>query len=112
MYDFNVLNDSIQTVREGIDLKELPFKPLKDFREQTLKVDGFFFTKGKFGKQVVIVANNAKINMPARAVEKFEVIAQTPEALKCMFDGHLIITDIHEVETRNGVTTSFKLGNI
>lgn len=112
MFDFNALNKSIQTVREGIDLQALPFKRLKDYHGQTLKVDGFFFTKGKYGKQVVLVANGAKINMPARAVEEFEIIAKTPDALQTMLDGHLILTDINERETTNGATTIYKFGNI
>ena len=112
MYDFNLLNDSIQTVKEGIDLKALEFKPLKDFIGQTIKVDGFFFTKGKYGKQVVVVANNAKINMPARALEKFEMIANSPEALKAVLDGHLVLTDIQERDTNNGTTTIYKFANI
>lgn len=72
-----------------------------------LKVDGFFFTQGKYGKQVVIVANNCKINMPARAVEKFEQIMSDSVMLQAVLDGRLALTDIKEVSTKNGTTTTY-----
>ena len=106
---FNEMNNYKQTVKEGIKLENLPYKPLKDFVDYTLFVDGFFFTNGKYGRQVVVVANGAKINMPARAVETFETIMNDDEKLQAVLGGKLCIVDIRIVETKNGTTTSFKL---
>ena len=106
---FNELNHYKQTVKEGIKLENLPYKPLKDFVGYTLFVDGFFFTNGRYGRQVVVVANGAKINMPARAVEMFEMIMNNDKLLQGILDGKMCIVDIKPVETRNGNTTSFTL---
>ena len=106
---FNEMNNYKQTVKEGIKLENLPYKPLKDFVGYTLFVDGFFFTNGKYGRQVVVVANGAKINIPARAVETFEAIMADDEKLQAVLGGKLCIVDIKIVETKNGTTTSFKL---
>ena len=89
---FNEMNNYKQTVKEGIKLENLPYKPLKDFVGYTLFVDGFFFTNGKYGRQVVIVA-----------------IMADDEKLQAVLGGKLCIVDIKIVETKNGTTTSFKL---
>ena len=106
---FNQLNNFKQTIKEGIKLENLPYKPLKDFVGYTLFVDGFFFSNGKYGKQVVVVANGAKINMPARATAQFEEIMENDEMLSAVLNGNLCIVDIRMVETQNGTTTSYKL---
>ena len=105
---FENLNTYATTIKEGINLESLPFVALKDMTGQTVKVDGFFFTDGKYGKQVVVVGNNCKINMPARAVEKFEMIQDNEEMLKAVLGGHLALTDIRITNTKNGTTTAFR----
>lgn len=104
---FESLNNKANTIKEGIELEKLPFKPLKEFIGKTLKVDGYFFTTGKYGKQVVVVAEGSKINMPARAVESFEAIGKDETMLSAMLQGHLSLTDIKEVTTKNGTTTAY-----
>lgn len=104
---FEKLNNYAKTLKDDVKLDEMEFKPLKDFRGQSLKVDGFFFTNGKYGKQVVVVANNCKINMPGRAVETFELIANDSQLLQGVLDGKMMITDIREIATKNGTTTSY-----
>lgn len=104
---FENLNKKSSTIKEGIVLEELPFKPLKEMVGQNLRVDGFFFTNGKYGKQVVVIANGVKINMPARAVETFENIASDEGMLNAVLEGHLMLTDIKLVETKNGKTTGY-----
>ena len=59
------------TVKEGIDLQSMEFKNIREFEGQTIHVDGFFFTRGTYGEQVVVVGNGYKINMPKKAVEDF-----------------------------------------
>ena len=106
---FNELNKYVATVREGIDTSEMEFKPLKDFCGKRIKVDGFFFTEGKFGKQVVVVGNGFLINMPGRAVEAFEEIYSDAEMLKAVLEGHLCIKEIKMFDTKNGTTAAYKL---
>ena len=104
---FENLNLTSRTLREGIELSMLEFKPLKEFIGQDIVVDGFFFTEGKYGKQVVVVGNNAKINLPSRYVEKFEQIESNAEMLKGVMDGKLVLTNVRSIATNNGNTTTF-----
>jgi len=99
---FEKYNKSVSTIREGIDLQAMQFVKLAAFEGKTVKVDGFFFTNGDYGKQVVVVGNGYKINMPARAVEQFESIQNTPEELQAVLDGKLLITDIHALKKTTG----------
>ena len=105
---FENLNLTSKTLKEGIDLGALEFKPLKDFIGSEINVDGFFFTEGKYGKQVVVVGNHAKINLPSRYVEKFEQIEASEEMLQGVRDGKLVLTNIRSIETNNGNTTTFQ----
>ena len=109
-FNFNNLNKR-STVREGIDTREMEFKPLKNFCGQKIKCDGFFFTEGKYGKQVVLVGNGYLINMPTRAVDQFEAISANVEAVDAVLTGHLLIKDIKMIDTRNGKTTAYTLDN-
>ena len=109
-FNFGSLNRR-STVREGINTQDMEFKPLKDFCGGEIKCDGFFFTDGKYGKQVVVVGNGYLVNMPTRAVEQFESIAQNSEALEEVLKGHLVLKDIKLIDTRNGQTTAYNLAN-
>ena len=105
---FKELN-SKRTIREGIDLQELNFVKLKELEGRNIKVDGYFFTRGDYGEQVVVVGEGMKINMPARAVAQFKEIDVDPIKVKAVLDGHLMITDIAESKTRKGITTNYTL---
>ncbi len=107
---FNQFNGN-QVLREGIDLDKLDFHQLNEFIGGMIHVDGYFFTKGKYGRQVVVVGNDAKINMPGWAVDRFDKIDENEEAKKRILDGQLVIVDIEELETSNGITTNFKLAD-
>ena len=104
---FNELNKShARTVKEGVDTDAMEFAGLKEFVGKTIKVDGFFFTtSGKYGKQVVVVGNGYKINMPKRAVETFESIAANEFMLKAVLDGKLELINITPVTAKNGNDT-------
>lgn len=99
---FDHYNKSVSTIREGIDLQSMQFVKLAAFEGKTVKVDGFFFTNGDYGKQVVVVGNGYKINMPARAVEQFESIQKHEEELQAVMDGKLMITDIRALKKTTG----------
>lgn len=107
MFDeYNVVR---QTVRDGVNTDDMEFKPISEFVGQEIKVDGFFFTtKGKYGKQVVVVGNGSLINMPKRAVETFERIANNDSQLKAVLEGHLKLVDIKPIDTKNGPSTAYK----
>jgi len=106
---FNELNKKSSTIKEGIQLETMEFRPLKDFVGHILKVDGFFFTTGRYGKQLVVIAGGYKINMPARAVEVFEAISNSDEKVQAVLGGHLSLVDIKIVDTKNGKTTAYTL---
>lgn len=103
---FNELNRRA-TVKDGIDTRSMEFKPLKDFCGTKIQVDGFFFTEGRYGTQVVVVGNGHLINMPKRAAEQFEVIANNPEMLDAVLAGKLEIKNIEMLSTKNGQTVAY-----
>lgn len=110
---FGELNKGKRTVREGINTKELAFVPLADYIGQTIKVDGYFFTNSKYGKQVVVVGCRSNINMPKRAVQVFEAIDANPEMVAAVLAGKLGITDIKLYHSDNGNDTiSFVLADL
>lgn len=93
-------------VKEGTDLKSMEFKKLKEFKGTTLNVDGYFFTNGDYGKQVCIIANGYKINLPIRAVEVFEKIDADEETKQAVKDGKMLICNINEIKTKKGTNTT------
>lgn len=109
---FEKYNNYVSTIKEGIDLQSMEFTGLKSFVGQSVLVDGFFFTDGKYGKQVVVVGNGYKINIPPREVSKFEDIARNEDDLKAVLDGKLALTDIREKKTTNGTTVVFKYSEV
>lgn len=106
---FNELNNRIQTVKEGINTRDLDFAPLKNFVGQTIRVDGFFFTTGKYGKSVVVVGNGFNVNMPKRAVEQFEKIYNDGAMVEAVLNGKLLITGIKEISAKEGDTVAYEL---
>ncbi len=92
----------VSTVREGIDLGSMEFKNIRDFAGQTIYVDGFFFTRGKYGEQVVVVGNGYKINMPNKAVEDFKKMMADKPTLEAILNGQLTITSIYVRNTPRG----------
>ena len=97
------------TIMEGVETDQMDFAPLKDFCGQKVKCQGFFFTEGRYGRQVVVIGGGFLINMPQRAVEQFEGIANDEQALNAVLKGKLMLTEIKMVDTRNGKTTAYKL---
>lgn len=95
-------------VKDGTDLTKMEFKKLKEFKGETLNVEGYFFTNGDYGKQVCIIANGYKINMPSRCVEIFEQINLDEESRNAIVNGLMLITNIDEKKTKRGTTTTFE----
>lgn len=96
-------------VKEGTDLKAMEFKKLKEFKGEILNVEGYFFTNGDYGKQVCVIANGYKINLPLRAVEIFEEMDSDAETKQAIADGKMLICNIDEIKTKKGtITTTFE----
>lgn len=103
------------TVKEGIDTKELDYIALKELVGSTIMVDGYFFNeKGRYGKQVVVVGHKKGldtewlINMPARYVEQFEIIDKDDAMREHLLNGGLRLEDIEMIDTKNGMTVTCK----
>ncbi len=107
MFSFESLNTSKKTIRDGINLDEMNFISWKEYIGKDLKVDGFFFTNGKYGEQVVIVADGKKVNIPKRFTEAFKKIRDNDEALEQVIAGKLMLTNIREIDSQNGKTGTF-----
>lgn len=105
---FEDLNkSSIKTVRDGINTEGMKFVNLKEFVGKTIKVDGFFFTKSKYGEQVVVVGEGVCINIPKRYVEEFKQIRDNKEKLACVLAGGLALGNITAIDSKNGKTVVF-----
>lgn len=110
---FESLNSNFtKTIRDGINMEDMFFKPLKDFCGKVVKVDGFFFVNSRYGKQVVVIGNGYKINMPGRSTEQFQQIMNNEKLLNLVLDGHLVLCDIEMADTKNGTTTIYNLNTI
>lgn len=89
------------------DLAALPFKGLKDYIGKEVIVEGYFFSEGNYGKQVSVISEGVKINLPKRCVEDFEKISDNEDMKKAVLDKKLKLVDIKELDTKNGTTTVF-----
>lgn len=113
MFDFATLNKtSKKTVRDNINSDSWEFKPLREFAGKEILVNGFFFTEGKYGKQVVVIADGVKVNIPKRYTADFEQIRDNDEARNAMLEGHLKLTDIKNIDSANGKTTAFTFASV
>lgn len=112
-FDFSKLNkEGKKTIKDGINLDNMgDFQPLKNFIGKEIPVDGFFFTKSKFGEQVVLVGLGCKINLPKRFTEDFKAIRDNDEALADIIAGNMKIVNIHEIDSKNGKTVTFDYAN-
>lgn len=107
---FESLNKK-KTVMDGINTEGMEFKKLKEFKNSTIDVKGFFFTYNKFtgAKQAVVVTDTCLVSMPNRAVLQFEAIENTPAMLNAVLAGKLKI-EVHDmIEVRAGTTIDYEL---
>lgn len=112
MADFTTLNvESKKTVRDGINSESWEFVPLKNFIGKDVKVDGFFFTEGKYGKQVVVIGEGVKINIPKRYTKVFEGIRDNDDQRNGVLEGHMKLTNIRNMDAKEGKTVAFDFGN-
>lgn len=105
---FEKLNKT-RTIMDGVNLDGMKYRKLKELAGKKLSCKGFFFSNGKFGKQVVVVTDECLVNMPERAVAQFDEIANNKEMLEAVLNGKLVISVESEVVTRQGTTTTYEL---
>lgn len=101
---FNEKNKkSRSTVNANINLKEIPFVRLSDLVGRDVVLYGYFFTNGDYGKQLVAVSEDFKINMPNRYVSVFEEF--TDEEIEVIKNGGLVLANIREYIGKTGRKT-------
>lgn len=113
-FNFESMNSNKKTMKDGINLDKMgDFVSWKNYIGQDISVEGFFFTKGKYGEQVVIVGHSAqipdnkKINIPKRFTENFKQIRDNDEALEQVIAGKLVLANVREFDAENGKTGTF-----
>lgn len=112
MADFTQFNtESKKTVKDGINTQDLKFVPLKDFIGKEIHVDGFFFTKGKYGEQVVVVGEGNNINLPKRFTDTFKGFRDNQDQLNAILAGGLKLVNIRELDAKEGKTVTFDYAN-
>lgn len=95
---------------KGVETKDWPFAKLKDKIGQEVPVNGFFFSKGKYGEQVVVAGEGELINMPGRATEEFEdLFLLNQEYRAALLEGKITLTNICEIETNQGKTVAYDI---
>ena len=99
--------ESKKTIRDGIDLDKMNFGHIKEYVGKEVIVDGFFFTKSKYGEQVVIVGDNKKLNVPKRFTADVKAIRDNDEQLAAVIAGKLILKNIRAFDAENGKTYTF-----
>ena len=107
MFENHNKNTSIKTVMDGINTEGMDFVSIKDFIGGQIQVKGFFFTKSKYGEQVVVVTDGKLVNIPKRYLDDFKEIRENPEELKAVLAGKLTLGNIREMDSKNGKTVAF-----
>lgn len=101
-----------QTVREGIDTKDISYISAKELAltnpPYPLPLAGFFLKDGEYGRQVTIIVDDGKniygVNIPKRYTDMFEGL--TEDEIEVVKNGGLLISKITaDVKTPKGKTT-------
>lgn len=100
---------SSKVVMDGVDTKDWEFDNIKNFIGKKLPVKGFFFTKGDYGEQVVVIADNILVNMPVRATKEFQDIKANADYVQALKDGKMYIDNIHEEQFKKGKGTAYDI---
>lgn len=98
-------NKGKSTVMDGVDTEGWDFVKLVEFAGRRVPTKGFFFTKGKYGKSVVVVGESVLINMPSWCVDTFEEMKNDPETMALILAGKVALDNIIKKSTKNGNDT-------
>ena len=108
-----------QTVREGIDTKDLTYISAKELAKTNppypLPLAGFFIKEGDYGKQVTLIVDDGHeiygVNVPKRYVEQFESLSD--DDIEEILDGKVGISEIQgNVKTPKGNTVRIEFADI
>lgn len=109
-----------QTVKEGIETKDLEYMSAADYAATKPKypvhLAGFFLKNGDYGEQVTIIVDDPKqgvigVNIPKRYAELFKEL--TDEEIEAVKAGDLMITKIEpNVKTPKGKTTMIEFADV
>ena len=105
--DLNKRRTMPNVITDGME-----FHKLSEFIGKVVKVDGFFFTNGNFGKQTVVLSNDVLINMPSWATKYFEEIENNDSMLTELLKGKCLLTNISVKSTPKGNTTIFEFTDL
>lgn len=81
------------------------FKKISEFIGKEVPVKGYFFTKGKFGEQIVVITTDCLINMPGRSADEFRTVFSNPDNMASLMDGKIKLTNIEYCDTKSGTKT-------
>lgn len=107
---FNEMNK--KRTMPNVNTDGMDFHKLSEYVGKVVKVDGFFFTNGKFGKQAVVLSNDVLINMPSWATKDFEKIENNDAMLSALLDGKCALTNIALKSTPKGEATIFEFTDL
>lgn len=96
----------------NVNTDGMEFHKLSEYVGKVVKVDGFFFTTGKFGKQTVVLSNDVLINMPSWATKDFEQIENNDSMLNELLNGKCALTNIVLKSTPKGEATIFEFTDL
>lgn len=96
----------------NVNTDGMEFHKLSEFAGKVVKVDGFFFTNGNFGKQTVVLSNDVLINIPSWATKDFERIESNDSMLSELLNGKCALTNIALKSTPKGNTTVFEFTDL
>lgn len=106
---FESLNgNSFEKVELPFSTENHEFRKLKDLIGLTFPLYGFFPTMGKFGKQYSLITDTCYINTPKWFTEKLDKFSDA-EKSAIWGNGSHSITNIREIETKNGVSYTFDI---
>ena len=74
----------------GVDSSKLPFRKIASVYNdgvRLVKIRGFYFQNGKFGKQANAITDSYIMNLPRYATETIEQILDDPEAVESIKNG-------------------------
>ena len=102
----------VSTINPNLDFSEFEFFKLKELigRRESLRIYGFMFNEGKFGKSVTVFTNEFGVNLPSRCVEWFESL--NDEEVEAVKKGKLVLTNFKEKTTDKGDTVIFEYAEI
>lgn len=104
------------TLPNDIKLEDLTYTKARDLVGDTfdpMPLAGFFFKKGKYGKEVTLVVNRngelLGVNIPNWYIKTFEYL--TDEEVKEILDGKQALESVEAFETQGG-NTSYRVNFI